>query len=50
MFRRGLMTTIDEQAIAFSLALAAYSSVSQPRATACLARGGQLFIHFVSLI
>jgi hypothetical protein len=47
MLRRGVV--IDEQAIALSLALAAYSSVSQPRAATRLARRGQLFIHLVGL-
>jgi hypothetical protein len=46
---RGL-TSIDNQAIAFSLALAAYGSVSQSRATARLARRRQFFIHLVDLV
>ena len=41
------LATVDEQAIAFSLALAAYSSVSQSRTTARLARRRQFFIHLV---
>jgi hypothetical protein len=40
------LATIDKQAIAFSLALAAYSAVSQPRTTARLARRRQFFIHW----
>jgi hypothetical protein len=39
------LATIDEQAITFSLALAAYSAVSLPRTTARLARRRQFFIH-----
>jgi hypothetical protein len=45
MLHRSLVT-IDEQAIALSLALAAYSSVPQSRATTRIARCRQFFIHF----
>ena len=44
------LLTIDEQAIALSLALAAYGSVSQARTTARLARRRQFFIHSVGLV
>jgi hypothetical protein len=49
LLRRGL-ATVDDQAIAFSLALAAYSPGSQSRATAGLARRRQLLIHLVRSI
>ena len=45
---RGL-TSVDDQAIAFSLALAAYSPVSQSRTTTGLARRWQFFIHWIGL-
>jgi len=48
LLHRGL-ATVDEQAIALALTLAAYSAVSQPRTTASLAGRGQFFIHLVSL-
>ena len=44
------LLTIDKQAIALSLALAAYGSVPQSRTTARLARRRQFFIHWVGLI
>ena len=46
---RGL-ATVDDQAIALSLALVAYGSVSQARTTARLARRRQFFIHSVGLV
>jgi hypothetical protein len=48
LLSRGL-ATVDEQAIALALALAAYSAVSQTRTTAGFARRGQFFIHLVGL-
>jgi hypothetical protein len=43
------LMTIDNQAIAFSLALAAHNSVSQSRTMARLARRGQFFIHLMQV-
>jgi hypothetical protein len=48
LLNRGL-ATVDKQAVAFSLALAAYGSVSQSRATARLAGRRKFFIHLVNL-
>ena len=48
LLHRGL-ATVYEQAVALSLALAAYSAVSQSRTTARLAWRGQFFIHLVKL-
>jgi hypothetical protein len=39
------LIAIDEQAIAFAAALAAFTSVAQPRGMTSLARCGQFFIH-----
>ena len=44
------LATVDEQAIAFPLTLAAYSPVPQSRATAALAGRRQFLIHLVGLI
>ena len=47
LLHRGL-TGVDKQAIALSLALAAYRSVSQPRTAARIAWRGQFFIHLIA--
>lgn len=46
---RGLIA-IDEQAIAFAAALAAFTSIAQPRAMTRLARCGQFFIHELAFL
>ena len=43
------LTTVDDQAVAFPLALVAYGAMPQSRTTAVLAGRRQFFIHFVSL-
>jgi hypothetical protein len=48
LLHRGL-ATVDDQAVALSLALAAYGAVPQSRSAAALAGRRQFFIHLIGI-